>query len=268
MTISHLATPILLTCAILLGSISGWIPGPAQAQVCAPAQECGDVNADDVVSVGDALTVLRRSLGLPAETFCSCTGGEECPAGGTLHTQQTMCWDPLDVINPIDPVDCPGTGQDGEHLRGLPLEFRDNGDGTISDLRTTLMWEKLSNDNGIHDYDNFSYLWEGAFQKILDLNEQAYAGYTDWRVPNIRELATLVDFSAYSPAVHSVFHNNCTPGCTIAECSCTNANDYWSSTTYQQTPSNAWNVDFRTGQVDPTGGKTTYKYLRAVRGGY
>lgn len=241
---------------------------PAFAQVCAPAHECGDVNEDDDVSVSDALGVLRRSIGLSVELSCSCSGGEECPAGGVTRTMQSKCWDPLDTVNPINLINCAGTRQDGETQRGLQPAFVDNGNGTITDLRTTLTWEKLSNDNSLHDYDNFSYLWAGAFQKIEDLNEMNFGGYSDWRVPHIREIASLADFSAYNPAVPIEFHNNCIAGCSVLECSCTLANDYWSSTTYEQAAQTAWHIDARTGETAPTGTKTTYKYVRAVRGGY
>lgn len=257
--------PFLLA-SIVLGLLG---PAAAEAQVCAPAQECGDVNESDDVTVADALAVLRRSLGLPMELACSCSGGEECPAGGVTQTLQTKCWDPLDTVAPINPIDCPGTGQDGDLQTGLVPEFVDNGDGTISDLRTTLMWEKLTNDQDPrHDYDNYSYLWEGAFQKIETLNDEAFAGHTDWRVPNAKELATLVDYSRNLPAIHPIFNSGCASGCTVDQCSCTISNDYWSSTTNQPSPTLAWYVDFRTGMVTPNGAKSQYKYVRAVRGGY
>jgi hypothetical protein len=159
---------------------------PAFAQVCTPAQPCGDINGSQDVTVADALSVLRRSIGLSVDMMCSCNGGEECPAGGVTETQQVQCWDPLDITTPIKPIDCIGTGQDGEFRYGLPTVFVDNGDGTVSDKRTTLMWEKLSDDDSVHDYNNFSYLWPGAFQKVAQLNALAFAGHTDWRLPQAR----------------------------------------------------------------------------------
>src|SRR5262249_50972170 len=51
-------------------------------------------------------------------------------------------------------VSCPGTGQDGEFQKGLDRAYVDNGDGTITDTRTGLMWEKQSDDGSIHDKDN------------------------------------------------------------------------------------------------------------------
>lgn len=256
-----------LVCALLALSFAV-TAGSASAQVCTPAQVCGDVNGVEGVTVADALGVLRRSIGLSVDLFCSCDGGGECPLGGVTSTRQTTCWDPQDTTTPVSVIDCPGTGQDGEFQAGIPPLFEDNGNGTVTDKRTTLMWEKLSNDTSIHDYNDQAFLWAGAFQKIKELNDMAFAGYTNWRVPQIRELESLTDFGA-NPAVPVEFSNACAPGCTILTCSCTiTTGDYWSSTTNQQNPANAWTFDAKTGEVSPNGAKGQLKYVRAVRGGY
>jgi hypothetical protein len=244
----------------------------AHAQVCTPAQECGDVNGVEGVTVADALGVLRRSIGLSVDLSCSCMGGDSCPIGGLVETGQTQCWDPLDTVSPINPIDCPGTGQDGEIRAGVSASLVDNGDGTVTDTHTTLMWEKLSDDGDpLHDFDNATYQWAGAYQKILQLNNAAFAGHNDWRLPNVKELATLIDFSSTNangaPSITSALQNNCKAGCTILNCACTKSNAYWSSTTQQSTPASAWYVQFQNGSMNP-GGKTTYYYVRAVRGGY
>src|SRR5207249_5145188 len=69
-------------------------------------------------------------------------GGSSCfPATG-----QTTCWDSSGNVIP-----CAGTGQDGDLQKGAPLSYTDNGDGTITDNNTGLMWEKLSMDGSVHD---------------------------------------------------------------------------------------------------------------------
>jgi hypothetical protein len=111
----------------------------------------------------------------------------------------------------------------------------DNGDGTITDGRTRLMWEKLSDDGSIHDWDDF-YTYGGPAipfaNKIAALNAGGgFAGYTDWRVPTIHELMTLLRPSSVpAPLVPPEFDTGCTPGCTVLACSCTAASFYWSST--------------------------------------
>ena len=87
-----------------------------------------------------------------------------------LKTGQTNCWDSLGA-----PITCAGTGQDGELQKGAARSYTDNGDGTITDNTTGLMWEKLTDDGSIHDWDNV-YTWEGAFAKIAALNAANFAG--------------------------------------------------------------------------------------------
>lgn len=173
-----------------------------------------------------------------------------------------------------------GTGSDGNLQKGVARAFTDNGDGTITDTKTGLMWEKKSDDGSIHDKDN-AYTWgmsvapytmNGTMMTtfLAALNAApCFAGYCDWRIPSEFELYTLVNLQiAYpGPTVHSAF-NSCAAGCaaTSPTCSCTQPNYYWSSTTYQNFADNAWGVYFYDGY---TGAhyKTYNGYVRAVRAG-
>ncbi|MFI3317401.1 MAG: DUF1566 domain-containing protein [Rikenellaceae bacterium] len=82
--------------------------------------------------------------------------------------------------------------------------FVDNGDGTISDLATGLMWAKDDNGKGIEWTEALPYA-EGA----------ELAGYNDWRLPNVKELQSIVDYSrapsskGVEAAIDPIF--NCTP---------------------------------------------------------
>jgi hypothetical protein len=162
-----------------------------------------------------------------------------------------------------------GTGQDGEIQAGAALAYVDNGDGTVTDINTGLMWEKLSDDGTIHDWDD-RYTWDDAFAvKIATLNGGGgFAGHGDWRVPNIKELQSIVNYQNGNPAVSPVFHNGCTPGCSVTTCSCTQLSDagYWSSSTHASYPYAAWFVLFGYGYVSADT-KTDIAYVRAVRGG-
>lgn len=94
------------------------------------------------------------------------------------------------------PAPVPITGQtnsyyaadDGAEQRGVQEtgdRFIDNGNYTVSDNRTGLMWLKAANACGVMN-------WNEAVQYCADLN---YGGYSDWRLPNLRELESLVDYS-------------------------------------------------------------------------
>src|SRR5436309_12162449 len=140
-----------------------------------------------------------------------------CPL---LATGQTTCWDSNGNVIP-----CAGTGQDGELRKGAPLAYVDNGDGTVTDVNTGLMWEKLSHDGSVHD-DHNTYTWANAISgHVATLNSTNFAGHNDWRLPDVRELQAIVDYQTIHPAVASAFNNNCSSGCDVTRCSCTFSGD-------------------------------------------
>lgn len=168
-----------------------------------------------------------------------------------------------------------GNGTDGDLERGTARSFTDNGDGTITDNVTGLMWEKKSDDDSIHDKD-VKYRWstgtgnmDGTIVTtfLAGLNVAGgFAGHTDWRISNIHELQTLVNFEVFSPSAFSEFNDSCSGGCMVMNRSCTNSRDYTSSTTRQNFTDDTWDVGFADG--DTVGGdKTVLKFVRAVGGG-
>ena len=162
---------------------------------------------------------------------------------------------------------------DGAVKAGGRLHYRDNGDGTIIDLNTGLMWEKKSNDGGLHDWGN-KYLWSFAFKTtIWDWLDQVnaeggkgFAGHNDWRIPNVKELMSIVDFGTFGPAVDSAFNNGNKPGCTVLDCSLTAASLHWSSTALATIPDGAWGVFFVNG-IANFDDKSDLNVIRAVRAG-
>ena len=210
-----------------------------------------------------------ESLGLSGGTL-ACIGcvfdtsscGAVCAAGSQpppLRSGQMTCYDSAGTA-----ISCAGTGQDGELQNGATRGFIDNGDGTFTDQTTGLMWEKLSDDGGIHDWDEL-YDWvDAAAVKIAALNSAVFAGHSDWRLPNVNELQTLANYGTIYPAAYSVANTACAPGCGATSCSCTQSDAYWTSTTSLRTPSFAWYLSFVSGAVSP-GDKSLQAYVRVVR---
>jgi len=243
-------TKIITGVAVTVVAITQLLLAPAAVV----AQCCGDCNGDGHVTVDEILRAVNRALnGCQDDGVC-----QRFPATG-----QTTCWDTNGSV-----IACSGTGQDGEIQAGGALAYVDNGDGTISDLNTRLMWEKKSRDGSIHDWSN-RYQWAEAFSVfIAGLNSAKFAGHNDWRLPNVNELLSIVNYEIPSPTVSMMFNTNCVASCTVTTCSCTEALDYWSSTTtmYQSFPTYAWTVYFFNGRAG-SGSKTDTFYVRAVRGG-
>ncbi len=200
----------------------------------------------------------------PTPTVTVTPGRQGFPATG-----QTTCWDTNGTL-----IDCDSTGQDGEIQAGGALAYTDNGDGTITDLNTHLMWEKKSLDGSMHNMFH-SYRWADAFNTFIgSLNGgSGFAGHTDWRLPNVKELQSIIDYGIVNDqnlkplVVAAEFNTKCASGCTVTACSCTQSGFYWSSTTFADAPSSAWSVSFANGSVSTAGPKTRNFYVRAVRGG-
>jgi uncharacterized protein DUF1566 len=186
------------------------------------------------------------------------------PADRVLKTGQAGCYDTAG-----NGISCTGTGQDGELQEGVGRSYTDNGDGTITDNQTGLMWEKKSDDGSIHDQDN-AYTWNDAFGVfIAGLNTANFAGHNDWRLPNRFELDSLFDLGTQNPAVDAAFNTGCVASCTVTGCSCTASTaGYWSSTTVLPgvTQNYAWVLFFNFG-FDNSSIKTDLNLVRAVRGG-
>ncbi len=78
-------------------------------------------------------------------------------------------------------------GQDAQ-VQGRAPAYKDNGDGTVTDLNTGLMWQKTPD---LKNKATFAQAVAGA--KTFPL-----AGHADWRLPTIKELYSLIDFRGYS----------------------------------------------------------------------
>jgi hypothetical protein len=153
--------------------------------------------------------------------------------------------------------DCP-IGQDGDLEQGVVWpepRFTDNDDGTVTDNLTGLIWLKNTNCFG-------ASTWKWAFNHADTLNHLE-CGLTDgsnegdWRLPNLRELFSLIDHSQDDPALPSAYATFFT-GVQSDHC--------WSSTTVANGTSWAWRVDLYDGRV-VIGHKTNAYYVWPVRGG-
>jgi len=184
---------------------------------------------------------------------CTC-GTADCPSGQDGDYEMG-----------IDPAIAPSTGTTGSYNTPAwtGVRFTDNGDGTVTDNLTGLIWLKNAN------CPNGGKNWNDA----LTFANSLYDGWTgdpgggdcslsdgssdgDWRLPNVRELYSLI---------HSGQRDSAT-WLNGQGFSGVQSDDYWSSTTYARYTYYAWNVHLGDGDVYGDYLANTY-YVWPVRGG-
>ena len=119
--------------------------------------------------------------------------------------------------------------------------------GVVTDSKTTLEWQDDYSDNG----DSIKLAtWTDAIDYCegLTLN-----GQSDWRLPNKKELLSIVDYGTYNPAIRSIFEK-------------TTSHYYWSSTTVASNTRYVWAVYFGHGGTGNLH-KSNNGYVRCVRAG-
>ncbi len=167
-------------------------------------------------------------------------------------TGQTTCYDESGNV-----IDCAETGQDGDIQAGVDWpepRFEDNGDGTVTDHLTGLVWLQNANCGGYMNwYDALTYC-NNLANGSCGLADGSAAG--DWRLPNIIELESLVN----AEESNSASWLN-TQGFTNVQSSYC-----WSATTYAFYALNAWCVVMGSGNVG-CDGKSSNCYVWPVRAG-
>jgi hypothetical protein len=141
----------------------------------------------------------------------------------------------------------------------LPTQFTftDNGDGTVTDMNTSLRWQKCSrgqNDDATCTGAATTATWQTALQYCDTLTLGSFANASNWRLPNANELLSLVDQSVTNPSIVS------------SNFPATVSNSYWSSSTAISLLNRAWLVQFTTGNLT-NGTKTGFNSARCVATG-
>jgi len=171
---------------------------------------------------------------------------------------------PMTGQTPTVPIPAPA-GSDGELQKGVTWpnpRLTDNGNGTVTDNLTGLIWLQTANCDGIKNWAD-ALTWSNALASgSCSLTDSSSAG--DWRLPNVRELHSLIDFAYIWPALSDA------AGTAIWSegdaFSGVVSSYYWSSTTYAVVTGSAWGVGLDDGFVT-SASKTGSYYVWPVRGG-
>lgn len=174
---------------------------------------------------------------------CGGGGGSKSSTGDDFdylltlpHTGQTTCYDADGAT-----IACAGTGQDGEFSSVTPLSYTDNGNGTVTDNVTGLIWQQ-ADDGSARD-------WADAATYCESL---VLGGSNNWRLPTRRELIHIVDYGTYNGAIDGVFDVQW-------------LHSYWSASSDGMNTDNAWIQDFGYG-FNVSTNKTSVRRVLCVQG--
>jgi hypothetical protein len=212
---------------------------------------------DDVLNRAQMAVFIVRTFNL-GQTFnrlndTGITWGGDYPYGNN----------PTCVSNINAPQDC-HQGRDATHnddsdghagfsftkldANGNPLPASASSWSCVKDNVTGLVWEVKTDDGGIHDKDN-TYRWGGVTAQgsgygtyyddwdslVNGSNSEALCGYSDWRVPTIEELQSIVNYNRTGPSIDTAYFPN------------TVSSDFWSSSPSAPYSDSAWYVYFAYG---------------------
>lgn len=156
-------------------------------------------------------------------------------------------------------ADCP----EGLSITKPSSIYTVNADNTITDRQTGLVWDRCTlgrSGTSCSAGASTEYSWLGALEAVQAANTGNHLGYNDWRLPNVKELYTLVEVGCYWPAINT----------DVFPLTAWIAFGYWTSTVEPAgyADDRAWVIDFDEGKLD-----VFYKneqadlYVRLVRGG-
>ena len=132
--------------------------------------------------------------------------------------------------------------------------FLMHGNGTVTDTATDLMWAQCAeglSGSACTEGTAAIFTWADA---LIRARDSTHAGYTDWRLPNVKELSSIVEERCYDPAINlAVFPN-------------TPSSYFWSASPYGYSSGYAWYVSFGDGGAYGSN-RSNYYHVRLVRSG-
>jgi len=131
-------------------------------------------------------------------------------------------------------------------------KFTENGDGTVTDTVTKLVWKRCSeglSGDSCEKGEPLTFSWQEALKAAA---ESRCNGQNDWRLPDIKELNSIIERQCTMPAINEIVFP------------ATPTMSFWSATPYAGNPAYAWNVYFPYGISD--GNSKSYRFfVRLVR---
>ena len=202
-----------------------------------------DINGDGEEGLAEAIHALQVVAGLIPDTTSEGDAEEEDVLSGKTFSSDSGTG--LTGTRPPAPPAKSGqtisyhSGDDGDLQRGVIVDstrFSDNGDGTITDNQTGLIWLKQCSCLSSIAWDSAIVQARSLTSGYCGLSDGSVAG--DWRIPNIKELLSLVDYGKYMPAVPT--------GHPFVG---TISTSFWTSSTLSLNTSMAWSIQLDIGEL-------------------
>ncbi|MBN2302823.1 MAG: DUF1566 domain-containing protein, partial [Lentisphaerae bacterium] len=185
------------------------------------------------------------------------------------HSGQKECYNDEGSAIPDPKKGEPFFGQDGTiittpltgtklNIKGEPLNAEaswKSGLRMVMDDNTGLIWEVKSPDPNDVNFAGSKLPWTRVEDYVVKMNDAAYGGFSDWRLPNREELRSIVDYGKYSPSIMDAFDNDCPP------------EFYWSKDSYGPNKNLIWGIYFAIG-CGICYPQNNRHAIRVVRGGY
>lgn len=221
-------------------------------------------DTDGAIGTGGTVTTSALTIGTHTITLTATdTDGASSSDSITITIRKALLPDTGQVKSYTETY-----GEDADYMinppsytkldaKGNPLSLTAGSWAMVKDNLTGLIWEVKTDDGSIQDQTKL-YTWPEVKDFIANLNKAEFGGYSDWRLPTVLELSTLVYAGNSELSINTVYFPR-TRGC--VECPA-----YWSATEYDQT--NAWIVDFGNSDVryENESNESNTGWVRAVRG--
>ncbi len=154
---------------------------------------------------------------------------------------------------PVTADDCAGSGNPAIVWTTPADRFTDHGDGTLTDALTGRRWMRCALgqtwNNGACDGVADLHDWQAALQ-VAD--SFSFAGFSDWRLPNVKEYGAIVEQRCRNPAANAVLFPS------------TASEPYWTASPFALNANYAWALDFKNG-IDSIRTKHSSLHVRLVR---
>ncbi len=167
---------------------------PARIDDCEPSDEkLGDIHWADLFpsyehGLNQILQVLELEKDIPEAVVATAAPVKQADTGSILKKTKQVKY-PLRhkslTVSDEEFIKVFKLNEDFRPLEYIRNEYKDNGDGTVTDHATGLMWQQSGSD----DY----LFYKDAQEYVNALNSNTFAGYSDWRMPTIDELVSLLE---------------------------------------------------------------------------